>query len=60
MKLIFRNIRWILPSVCVALLLMGAVALPCTAQVIEDRSLGTAGPRSRNRTKPAARAYRPL
>ena len=38
----FRNTRWILPFDCVALLLMGAVALPCTAQVIEDRSFRTA------------------
>ncbi len=52
MKLIFRNTRWILPSVCVALLLMGAVALPCTAQVIEDRSFGTAVPARATRRSP--------
>lgn len=42
MKLVFRNTRWVLPSVCMALLLMGAMTLPCTAQVIEDRSFGRA------------------
>ena len=40
MKLLFRNTRWIFPSVCVALLLMGVMALPFTAQVIENRSFG--------------------
>ncbi|MCL5280336.1 MAG: hypothetical protein M1376_10565 [Planctomycetes bacterium] len=44
MKLISRNTRGILPSVCVALGLMGAMALPCAAQVSEDKSLGTAVP----------------
>jgi len=44
MKLIFRNTRWILASVCVARLLMGTMAWPCAAQVIEDRSFGTAIP----------------
>ncbi len=44
MKLIFRDTRCILPTVCVALVLMGAVTLPCTAQVTEDRSFGTAVP----------------
>jgi hypothetical protein len=44
MKLLFRNTRWIFPSVCVALLLMGVMALPFTAQVIEDRSFGMAVP----------------
>jgi hypothetical protein len=44
MKPIFRNTRWILPSVSVALLLRGAMALPCSAQGVEDRSLGPAVP----------------
>jgi len=44
MKLIFHNPRWILPSVCVALLLMGAMELPGTAQVILDGSAATAVP----------------
>jgi pimeloyl-ACP methyl ester carboxylesterase len=42
MKPIFRNTRWILPSVCIALALMRAMALPCTAEADEGRSLGTA------------------
>ena len=44
MKLPFRNKRWILPSVCVALSLKGVMALPFTARAIEDRSFGTAVP----------------
>jgi dienelactone hydrolase len=44
MKHIFRNVRRTLPSVCVALLLADAFALPCPAQVTEDRVSGTAGP----------------
>ena len=44
MKPIFRNTRWILASVCVALLLMGAITLPRAAQVVEGQSLGTTVP----------------
>jgi dienelactone hydrolase len=44
MKLIVRSTCWILPPVCVALLLMGESASPCAGQVSEDRSFGTAVP----------------
>jgi pimeloyl-ACP methyl ester carboxylesterase len=44
MKLIFRNTRWILPSVYVGLLLMVAMPLPCGAQAIEGPSSGRAVP----------------
>jgi hypothetical protein len=44
MKLIFRNVRRILPCIWVALLLKSALALPCLGQVTEDRSIGTAVP----------------
>ncbi len=58
MKLSFRHTRWILPSVCVALLLLGAVASPCTAQVIEVTGTFVYGsaPRSHNRSKASYRA----
>ena len=46
------NFRWILPSVCVALLLMGAMALPCAAQVTEGQSFGTAVPARATRRSP--------
>jgi predicted dienelactone hydrolase len=42
MKRIDCNSRRILPSACVALLLIVATALPCKAQAIEGRSTGTA------------------
>jgi hypothetical protein len=42
MKRIVRNTHWILPFVCVAHSLMDAMALPCTAQEVENRSSGTA------------------
>ncbi len=38
MKSIPRSPRWIVPSVCVALLGVGAMALPCAADVIEGES----------------------
>src|SRR5262249_36182551 len=44
MKLILRNRSWILPWVCMARLLMGAMGSPCTAQVVEGWALGTAIP----------------
>src|SRR5262245_29588018 len=43
MKLILPNRNWILPRVCMALLLMHAMGPFCTAQV-EGRALGTAFP----------------
>jgi hypothetical protein len=43
MKPIFRNTTWITLFVCLALLPMGAMFLPCIAQV-EDRSSGGAVP----------------
>jgi dienelactone hydrolase len=42
MKLIFRNSPWIFPSACMALSLMGAMALPCAAPVNEGPSSGAA------------------
>ncbi len=52
MKPIFRSIRLILPSICISLLLMGESASPCTGQVTEDRSFGTAGPAHSNTRSP--------
>jgi hypothetical protein len=44
MKVLFGNTRRILPPICLAILLTGALALPCRGQVTEDRSLATAVP----------------
>ena len=44
--------RMALAPVCVALLLMGEGAPPCTGQVTENRSLGTAGPDDANARSP--------
>ena len=44
MKLIFRNARRVIPFVCVALWLIGAIGLPCATQATESKSSGTAVP----------------
>jgi hypothetical protein len=44
MKLTSRNLSRTIPFVCVALLLMGALALRCLGQVTEDRFIRTAVP----------------